>query len=76
MRQSSRTLRNFRPTSGRDQHTVRVSFEGEANPARLIQLLDRVQRSTHVLRVTELTSHASESQTQRVSRVVSKRLLK
>ena len=55
--------------------TVTVSLECEASPSQLVQLLDRVQRSTHLLKVTGLTVRVTESKGLRVSLVISKLLL-
>ena len=67
----------LRPMSGRDVAPERVSVtvETEASPSQLAQLLDRLQRSTQLLKVTELTVRVSENQTLRSSLVVSKLLL-
>ncbi len=54
---------------------VTVSLECEASPSQLVQLLDRVQRSTHLLKVTGLSVRVTESKNLRVSLVISKLLL-
>lgn len=55
--------------------TVTVSLECEASPSQLVQLLDRVQRSTHLLKVTNLNARVTEGKSLRVSLVISKLLL-
>ena len=54
---------------------VSITLETEGSPTQLMRLLDRFQRSTLLLRVTELTVRTSESQTLRGSLVISKLLL-
>ena len=54
---------------------VSITLETEGSPTQLMRLLDRLQRSTLLLRVTELTVRTSESQTLRGSLVISKLLL-
>ena len=78
IRQSGMTLLNLRPATDRNAptETIQVSAEIEATPQQLVALLDRVQRSTRLLKVTELNVRVSESKTLRVSLVVSKLLLK
>ena len=78
VRQSGMTLLNLRPVSGRQgtAQTISVTVEGEASPHQLVQLLDLVQRSTRLLKVTELTVRVSETKTLRTSMVISKLLLK
>ena len=55
--------------------TVSVSVECEASPTQLVQLLDRLQRSVHLLKVTQLNVRASEARTLRASLVISKLLV-
>lgn len=78
IRQSGMTLLNLRPTTERNASTdtIQVSAETEAHPQQLVALLDHVQRSTRLLKVTELNVRVSESKTLRVSLVISKLLLK
>ena len=54
---------------------VSVTLECEAAPVQLVQLLDRVQRSARLLKVTDLTVRATEGKGLRVSLVISKLLL-
>jgi type II secretory pathway component PulM len=58
------------------KETVTVSLECEANPLQLVQLLDRLQRSTHLLKVTDAHVRVMEGKSLRVSLVISKLLLK
>ena len=78
VRESGMVLLNLRPVSEREAAPDRVSVtvETEASPAQLVQLLDRIQRSSHLLKVTELALRVSESQTLRSSLIVSKLLLR
>lgn len=55
--------------------TVSVSVECEASPTQLVQLLDRLQRSVYLLKVTQLNVRASEARTLRASLVISKLLV-
>ena len=61
---------------GDADRTVSVSIECETSPTQLVQLLDRLQRSIHLLKVTQLNVRASDAQTLRASLVVSKLLVK
>jgi len=63
-------------TAGDSDRTVSVSIECEASPTQLVQLLDRLQRSVHLLRVTQLNVRASDAKTLRVSLAVSKLLVR
>lgn len=56
-------------------NAVSVTIEGESAPNQLWQLLDAIQRSTRLLRVTDLTVRAAEGKALRSSFVVSKLLL-
>ena len=56
--------------------TVGVSIECEASPTQLVQLLDRLQRSVHLLKVTQLNVRASEGRALRASLVISKLLVR
>lgn len=56
--------------------TVSVSVECEVTPTQLVQLLDRLQRSVRLLKVTQLTVRASETNTLRASLVISKLLVR
>ena len=60
---------------GEPDGTVSVSVECEASPTQLVQLLDRLQRSVRLLKVTQLTVRASDARTLRASLVVSKLLV-
>lgn len=60
---------------GESGGTVTVSVECEASPTQLVQLLDRLQRSQRLLKVTQLSVRASEARTLRASLVVSKLLV-
>ena len=64
-------------TSGKQTSMVSVSVEAEATPEQLVALLDLLQRSTQLLKVTELTLRAEgeNSTTLRCSLVISKLLL-
>ncbi len=78
VRESGVTLLNLKPAAARagaDQ-TISVAMDGEAAPEQLVRLLDRLQRSTRLLKVTELTVRVSESKTLRTSMVITKLLLK
>ncbi|MDP3703671.1 MAG: GspMb/PilO family protein [Candidatus Omnitrophota bacterium] len=61
-------------SAGALESMVSVSVECEASPTQLVQLLDRLQRSVRLLKVTQLNVRASDAQTLRVSLVVSKLL--
>ena len=78
VRQSGMVLLNLKPVNPHDagDQAISVTVEGEANPSQLVQLLDNLQRSVHLLKVTELTVRVSESSTLRTSMVISKLLLK
>ena len=78
VRQSGMTLLDLRPSSARSEHPdlITISVEGEASPAQLAQLLDLLQRSTRLLKVTELNIRVSEGKTLRTSMIISKLLLK
>ena len=56
--------------------TISVKLDGEGNPSQLVGFLDRIQRSTRLLKITELTVRVSEGQTLRASLTISKLLLK
>jgi hypothetical protein len=55
--------------------TISVAVEGESTPEQLVQLLDGIQRSTRLLRVTDLTVRVVDGKVLRSSLVVSKRSL-
>ena len=78
VRESGMTLLNLKPLAGRSGNTeiISVTVEGESSPDQLVSLLDRIQRLTHLLKVTELSVRTSERQTVRTSMVVGKLLLK
>jgi len=61
---------------GESNGTVSVSVECEASPTQLVQLLDRLQRSVYLLKVTQLNVRASEARTLRASLVISKLLVR
>lgn len=63
-------------SAGASESTVSVSVECEASPTQLVQLLDRLQRSVRLLKVTQLNVRASDAQTLRASLVVSKLLVR
>ncbi len=63
------------PPQGAAPNMVSVTIEGESTPDQLWQLLDAIQRSTRLLRVTDLTVRATEGRSLRSSFVVSKLLL-
>lgn len=78
VRQSGVALLNLRPSSQRGENggAISVSVDGEATPKQLVQLLDAIERSPHLLKVAELTVRVSEAKTLRTSLVISKLLLK
>lgn len=78
VRQSGMVLLNLKPLSQRGDASgaISVTIDGEATPSQLVQLLDRLQRSPHLLKVAELTVRVSEAQTLRTSLVISRLLLK
>ena len=77
VREAGVTLLNLKPVLGTEAtpHVARVNVEGEATPLQLMQLLDRLQRSTYLLKVTELSIRVTEGGVLRNSLVVSKLLL-
>jgi hypothetical protein len=48
-----------------------VSLETESSPTQLVQLLDRMQRSARLLRVTQLSLRVVEGRALRASIVIS-----
>jgi type II secretory pathway component PulM len=78
VRQSGMVLLNLKPVTPRDGtvEAISVTVDGEADPEQLMNLLDRIQRSTRLLKVTELSVRVSEQQRLRTSLVISKLLLK
>ncbi len=75
VREAGMVLLNLKPdeeTSGATVITIRV--EAEASPAQLMQLLDRLQRSTHLLKVSGLSARVAEGRMLRTSLVIQKRL--
>lgn len=79
VRQSGMTLLNLKPATPRQasDSTVSVTVESEASPGQFVHFLDQIQRSTHLLKVTELTVRTSaEGKALRTSMIVSKLLLK
>lgn len=77
-RESGMTLLNLKPSLARqgETGTISVTLESEGSPAQLVQFLNRIQRSTNLLKVTELTVRASaEGRSLRTSMVISKLLL-
>ena len=74
------TVLNLKPLAPKegatDIHSLSVALEGESAPEALLKLLDRLQRSQRLLKVTELTVRVSEQRTLRSSVVISKLLLK
>lgn len=78
VRASGMVLLNLKPVTLRqsESHIIGVTLESEATTGQLVQFLDTVQRSTRLLKVTELTVRVSDDQTLRTSCVVSKLLLK
>ena len=78
VRDAGMTVLSLRPVTQRDatDPTVRVSVDGEASPAQLVKLFDRFQRSTQLLKITELTVRAAEGGVLRTSMEISKLLLK
>ena len=77
VRASGMVLLNLKPqVSGKGlANAVSVIVEAEASPPQLVELLDRLQRSSRLLRVMELNVRVSEGRTLRASLVVSKLLL-
>lgn len=76
VQRSGMTVLNLKPlASAARAQTLGVALEGEATPTQLLQCLDLLQRSTRLLRVTELTVRASEAKILRTSLVISKLLL-
>ena len=77
VRQSGLVLLNLKPTppQGDAVRAVSVTVEGESNPEQLLQLLDAIQRSTRLLKVTDLTVRVAEGRALRSSLIISKLLL-
>ncbi len=77
VRQSGLVLLGLKPATpqGGAANTVSVTIEGESTPEQLIQLLDAIQRSTRLLKVTDLAVRVAEGKTLRSSLVISKLLL-
>lgn len=77
VRQSGMTLLNLRPAAGRPDagRTVSVVVDGESTPTQLVRVLDQLQRSSRLLKITQLSVRVSEQKTLRSSLVVSKLLL-
>jgi len=77
VRQSGMVLLNLKPVTLRDGQadSISVTVDGEADPEQLMNLLDRIQRSSRLLKVTELSVRVSEQQRLRASLVISKLLL-
>ncbi len=77
VRQSGMVSLDLRPSMGRTANadTIVITLEGEASPAQLIQLLDLIQRSPRLLKVTELNLRVSEGKTLRTSMTINKLLL-
>lgn len=73
VRDAGMVLMNLRPDAGGD--AVRVTVETESSPSQLVQLLDRVQRSSRLLRVTQLSLRVVEGRILRASIVISKLLV-
>ena len=77
-RQAGMALLNLKPSLPRqgEASSISVTLESEASPAQLVQFLDQIQRSTKLLKVTELTVRTSvEGKSLRTSMVISKLLL-
>jgi hypothetical protein len=64
-------LMNLRPDAGAGGQALRVSLETESSPTQLVQLLDRMQRSARLLRVTQLSLRVVEGRALRASIVIS-----
>ena len=78
VRQSGLVLLSLKPASpqgGSATNAVSVTIEGESTPEQLLQLLDAIQRSTGLLRVTDLTVRVAAGKSLRSSFVISKLLL-
>ncbi len=80
VRASGITLLNVKPLSGgphATDTTVSVTLELEATPAQLIHLLDGLQRSTQLLKVTQMALRLTDAHaaTLRCSMVITKLLL-
>ena len=68
VRDAGMVLLSLKPAS-------QASVDVEATPGQLVRVLDRLQRSVQLLKVTELSIRVSEDRTLRSSLVVSKLLL-
>ena len=77
VREAGMVLISLKPqsVSGSTAHAVSVTVETETSPAQLVQLLNRIQRSAHLLKVTELNVRVVEGRTLRASFVIGKLLL-
>ena len=77
VRQSGLVLLGLKPAppQGGAATTVSVTIEGESTPEQLMQLLDAIQRSTGLLKVTDLTVRVAEGKTLRSSLIISKLLV-
>ncbi|MBI3996904.1 MAG: hypothetical protein HY352_04525 [Candidatus Omnitrophica bacterium] len=78
LRASGMAVLSLNQVAPREQapETISVSVEAESSPGQLMQFLSLVQRSTRLLKVTELAVRSSESKTLRSSLVISKLIVK
>ncbi len=78
VRQSGMVLLSLKPETGRpgSGQMISASVEGESTSSQLVQLLDLLQRSKRLLRVTELSARVVEGKKIRSFIVISKLLLK
>lgn len=75
VREAGMVLLNLKPDEETSQGAVMtIRVEAEASPAQLAQLLDRLQRSTRLLKVSGLSARVAEGRTLRTSLVIQKRL--
>ena len=77
VREAGAMLINLRPTeeTASADDSVAVLMEGEAGSEQLVRLLDRLQRSPQLLRVSELTVRVVEGSLLRTTMVIEKLLL-
>ena len=69
---------DLKPSSSCNETTavLCLTMEAESTPSQLVQLLDQLQRSPHLFKVTELRVRVTEGKTLRSSLVISKLLLR
>lgn len=78
VREAGMVLLNLKPegeAGTADAPALTVRVEAEASTTQLLKLLDRLQRSPRLLKVSELSVRVAEGRSLRTTMVVSKRLL-